>query len=391
MVEQIRISPEEVRGYGNICEGHTLEDFIVSNSGLAKEKEDVHGALTSVYRLVYSVYGLMFYFDKGAKQLYLQTNEADTLSLGFDTENKQLYLVDENDTGFSLDFDEDTNELYITDDVPPIVHNYTLALDSESYTTTGSLSVSATLLDDGVAVEGATVSFTGGTSTVTATTDSSGVATATVNFTSSGTLTATYSNVSDTASVTVQTYIFYDDATTDKSTNYNGCITFRNTQSCMGLTYESNNTRYKLTENGSKAHNLHIIPLDGYKNIKIEYDFYLDSTYYYYGFIMYKDGSDNVTWNLSHNELFKGQTTSGSYTESQVKSVSSVTGKWLHYEITVSNKQLTMNLYKDDSLYHTETWTLSDTIWDNTHYGFAGWGNSGDKIAYFKNLVVESL
>ena len=52
MVEQVRVNPEEVRGYGNICEGHTLEDFIVSDSGLAKEKENVHGALTDVYRLV---------------------------------------------------------------------------------------------------------------------------------------------------------------------------------------------------------------------------------------------------------------------------------------------------------------------------------------------------
>ena len=203
MVEQIRISPEEVRGYGNVCEEHSLDDFTVNVSSLSKVSETVHGALTNTYKLLYSVYGLMFDFDKGAKQLYLQTNEADTLSLGFDTENKQLYLVDENDTGFNLGFDEDTNELYITDDAPPVVHNYSLALDQSSYTTSGSLSVSATLLDDGVAVEGATVSFTGGVSTVTGVTDSSGVATATVNFTSSGTLTASYSNVSDTASVTV--------------------------------------------------------------------------------------------------------------------------------------------------------------------------------------------
>ena len=221
MVEQIRISPEEVRGYGNVCEEHTLDDFTVNVSSLSKVSETVHGALTNTYKLLYSVYGLMFDFDKGAKQLYLQTNEADTLSLGFDTENKQLYLVDENDTGFSLDFDEDTNELYITDDAPPIVHNYSLALDQSSYTTTGSLSVSATLLDDGVAVEGATVSFTGGVSTVTATTNSSGVATATVNFTSSGTLTASYSNVSDTATVTVQSYLFRDGGVTgDYNSNY---------------------------------------------------------------------------------------------------------------------------------------------------------------------------
>ena len=255
MVEQIRISPEEVRGYGNICEGHTLEDFIVSNSGLAKEKENVHGALTSVYRLVYSVYGLMFDFDKGNKQLYLQTAEADTLSFGFDTVNKQLYLVDENDTGFSLGFDEDTNELYITDDAPPIVHNYSIALDQSSYTTSGSLSVSATLLDNGVAVEGATVSFTGGDSAVTATTNSSGVATATVNFTSSGTLTASYSNVSDTATVTVQTYLYAPALDgTETLTQLSGTTTVSNGVLSGGAGYLatgwSNSVNYELTFEG---------------------------------------------------------------------------------------------------------------------------------------------
>ena len=205
MVEQITVNPEEVRGYGNICEEHSLEDFIVSSSGLAKEKEDVHGALTSVYKLVYSLYGLMFDFDRGNKQLYLQMGEAGILSFGFDESSKQLYLLDEAGTGLSLGFDEDTNELYISD-APPVVHNYSLALDQSSYTTTGSLSVSATLLDNGVAVSGAAISFTGGVSTVTATTNSSGVATATVTFNSSGTLTASYSNVSDTATVTATSY-----------------------------------------------------------------------------------------------------------------------------------------------------------------------------------------
>ena len=252
MVEQVRVNPEEVRGYGNICEEHSLEDFIVSSSALAKEKENVHGALTDVYKLVYSLYGFVFDFDTGNKQLYLQMGEANILSFGFDDDSKQLYLLDEAGVGFSLGFDEDTNELYITDDAPPIVHNYTLALDSDSYTTSGSLSVSATLLDDGVAVEGATVSFTGGVSTVTATTNSSGVATATVNFTSSGTLTASYSNVSDTATVTVSSSIYSSALTSDDGnwakSGYDCSVTYNSD----GLTVLGNNTGgdafYKLDE-----------------------------------------------------------------------------------------------------------------------------------------------
>ena len=85
---------------------------------------------------------------------------------------------------------------------------YHIELDQTSYTTTGSLTVTATLQNQYQPYANQTVTFTGGTSTVTATTDSNGVATATVNFTSSGTLTASYSNVSDTATVTVQSYIY---------------------------------------------------------------------------------------------------------------------------------------------------------------------------------------
>ena len=328
MVEQIKISPEEVRGYGNVCEEHSLDDFIVSSSGLAKEKEDVHGALTSVYMLVYSVYGLMFYFDKGAKQLYLQTNEADTLSLGFDTENKQLYLVDENDTGFSLDFDEDTNELYITDDVPPIVHNYTLALDSESYTTTGSLSVSATLLDDGVAVSGATVSFTGGTSTVTATTDSSGVATATVNFTSSGTLTATYSNVSDTATVTVSSTIYESDFS--QSSSINDWIDYF---SASATTLELNNSKLRL----------------------------------------YSSASSNQTG--FHNPVYLNKYLSGDYKITFTNSNSSYPCFWVGFDPTDTNKKFVIFTPNND--YGTAKFTNnSSNPWTDTTSNRCSWGTN---------------
>lgn len=81
---------------------------------------------------------------------------------------------------------------------------YHIELDNSSYTTTGSLTVTATLQNQYQPYANQTITFTGGTSTVTTTTDSNGVATATVTFSASGTLTATYSNVSDTATVTVQ-------------------------------------------------------------------------------------------------------------------------------------------------------------------------------------------
>lgn len=404
MVEQIRISPEEVRGYGNVCEEHTLEDFTVNVSSLSKVSETVHGALTNTYKLLYSVYGLMFDFDKGAKQLYLQTNEADTLSLGFDTVNKQLYLVDENDTGFSLDFDEDTNELYITDDAPPVVHNYSLALDQSSYTTTGSLSVSATLLDDGVPVNGATVSFTGGTSTVTATTDSNGVATATVTFSASGTLTASYSNVSDTATVTVQQgYLFYDDATTDNSNLYD-------TTSLTGssFTYDSTNQAYLLnvTSNNSIT-SLFIKDFNSVpNNCKVTVDLQIPSntgtTNVQGGLLVMNNNKTNgilcmEEYTSSRSKRSLGTTTAPTGTHGnkvvsdQNFPVTNYRGVWLTLVLTVNSGSVSAKWYDNNQSLIVEDTMSATVLADNTNrVGILMSYNSNSKLL-FKNLKVETL
>ena len=112
MVEQIRISPEEVRGYGNVLEEHELLDFRNVESSISKVSDTVDGALCSVYRLMYSLYGFVFDFDDGAKEIYLQVEQTDTLELGF--EDKQLYLVNDTEETVDFDFDSTTKELYIT-------------------------------------------------------------------------------------------------------------------------------------------------------------------------------------------------------------------------------------------------------------------------------------
>lgn len=111
MVEKIIISPENVRCYGNIVGSHNLSDYETSQSIMSTIHEIVNGVMNKVYTLSYSVYGFMFGFDDGAKQLYLQAEESDTLSLGFDSSNKQLYLV--NDTEETVDFGFDDKQLFI--------------------------------------------------------------------------------------------------------------------------------------------------------------------------------------------------------------------------------------------------------------------------------------
>ena len=111
MVEQITINPEEIRAYGNISEDHDLNSFRIHESSLSKVKDTVNGALTDVYKLLYSLYGIMFDFDTGGKEIYLQVEQTDTLELGF--EDKQLYLVNDTEETMEFDFDSTTKELYI--------------------------------------------------------------------------------------------------------------------------------------------------------------------------------------------------------------------------------------------------------------------------------------
>ena len=360
----------------------------------------MHGALTDVYRLVYSLYGLMFDFDNGNKQLYLQMGEANILSFGFDDDSKQLYLLDMAGTGLSLGFDEDTNELYITDDAPPVVHNYSLALDQSSYTTSGSLSVSATLLDDGVAVSGATVSFTGGTSTVTATTDSNGVATATVNFTSSGTLTATYSNVSDTATVTVQSYLFYDACDSSSGlTNYGTPLMMKGSGGSVELTYDSGNNCYKVNPTSNRAGETMCIPItpmnskDNYKlTFKIKHGssvaqnqpsvFVYDNTLSaptFYG-IRYI-GNGTMTCHTFNQSTDNG-TNSVSYS-------TGISSKW--FTITLQREGTSLTLKVDDENgvnRYNKTHTASGNI---NAVGFGVYVYDNTRYYYIKDIVAEAL
>ena len=114
---------------------------------------------------------------------------------------------------------------------------YHIELDNSAYTTTGSLTVTATLQNQYQPYANQTVTFTGGTSTVTATTNSNGVATATVTFSASGTLTATFSNVSDTATVTVQVgTVYYESALTSDDGKWQ-----KSSSSGMSISYDSTN------------------------------------------------------------------------------------------------------------------------------------------------------
>ena len=197
------------------------------------------------------------------------SNDTSTLN-GSLLEMKDQLIYELGQKGVTASYDSSTGLLGLIGEISNIQTGgscYHIELDQTSYTTTGSLTVSATLQNQYQPYANQTVTFTGGTSTVTAITDSNGVATATVTFSASGTLTATYSNVSDTASVTIQNIIF-DDSTEYTQTltpsgdtrgniiptfNFDASIDFEMTcdvyfsqeDSCFGLFPSNNTTQYK--------------------------------------------------------------------------------------------------------------------------------------------------
>ena len=85
-------------------------------------------------------------------------------------------------------------------------HSYALVFSSATYQTdsSGDVTVSVTLTDNGSPVSGQTVSFSDGTSLYTGITNNSGIATLTLSgLTSNVTVTASFESVTDTCTITV--------------------------------------------------------------------------------------------------------------------------------------------------------------------------------------------
>lgn len=134
---------------------------------------------------------------------------------------------------------------------------YHIEFSEASYTAIGGSATLEIYLQENYAPKsGATVTVTGSDSSVyTATTNSSGVASVTVTGISASTVfTATYQGATATCTVTVQTYIFYDDASVDhSSTLFGNHISLRNSGTAT-VGYNANGY-YTITNtrNGAEA------------------------------------------------------------------------------------------------------------------------------------------
>ena len=321
MVEKIIINPNKVRGYGNVLNVHSSTDYDLSDCTIESGTDTVNGATETVYTLT-----------------------------------------------------------------PTFSHSYSLAFGSSSYTQTGgSVSVSATLTDGGVAVSGATITFTGGSSTVTATTNSSGVATATVSFTSSGTCTATYGSVSDTASITVQSYLFYDACNSSSGlTDYATGIMYE-TGSPSTISYDSTENAYKVQTQG-KINLIPISPLDNADNFTFEADIKRQTAQLGIGVALSTGNGQGSAFSSSTMGCWlfvnKGFQNLGD------TSVSTDTN-WSHMSYTKEGLNCTVILTNSSDTSYTKTFTLPSNYSGVNYYVGLVSGASG--YCYVKNIKVEAL
>jgi len=330
------------------------------------------------------------------------TNDLSTLS-GALLEMKDELIYQLGQKGVTASYDSSTGLLGLIGEISNIQTGggscYHIELDNSAYTTTGSLTVTATLQNQYQPYANQTVTFTGGTSTVTATTDSSGVATATVTFSASGTLTASYSNVSDTATVTVQTYGFYDDASVDNSSQYTS-YSIQNTSGKVNIAWNSTEQAYAITNNTTSGRALlqfsNTVMQD---NIKISADINLGgASYKQNGMLAFIDKDSQSTYSVAgwvqgqkYYRLTEFNGTSELQTTPNSTWSSLSTSDYNHHELVYQNGVVTYTVTTPSSETKTVSLTLQKSNYVGGKLGLFVELFSSATHCYIKNIKVESL
>ena len=298
------------------------------------------------------------------------TNDLTTLS-GALLEMKDQLIYELGQKGVTASYDSSTGLLGLIGEISNIQQGggscYHIELDQTSYTTTGSLTVTATLQNQYQPYANQTVTFTGGTSTVTATTDSNGVATATVTFSASGTLTATYSNVSDTATVTVQTHL-YAPALDGTETIYqiNGTTTVSNGEMSGGTCYLT--TGWDNTIDWELSFEAYYVDRDG-ESIQLSFG---NPTKADYNCIRFLPPSYNRIQTNKPSTV---------YNDGSLNSVTQST--WLSFNVKRVGNTMTVKIGNNNATTHTYRFSEFERVCIGTN----SWGG----VAKLRNIIVDAL
>ena len=332
------------------------------------------------------------------------TNDTSTL-YGSLLEMKDQLIYELGEKGVTASYDGTTGLLGLIGKISEIEQGgscYHILFDSASYTTTGTATVSVTVLKNYSACVGETVSFTSSASTsTTATTDSNGVATATITFSESTTLTASIGGVSDTATITVSSYLFYDDCTSDRSSEYtNASIQSSTKTNYLPMNYDSTNHRYsiKATSNEGNHYIKEISTLTGTDNIRLSAEVMTDTLHSNnrLGLVVgdstaYKSTYFIIT-SLMQQEIMINNNDS-SVSSQSIAGLSANTWYKMVWEIQGTSFTFKLLDMSDNELY-TKTGTFPSTVITSTttkRYGLYYLNYYPTATKYYRNIKVEAL
>ena len=281
---------------------------------------------------------------------------------------------------------------------------YHIEFSEDSYVAVGGSATLEIMLQENYAPKsGATVTVTGSDSSLyTGLTNSSGVAEVTVsNISGTVTFTCSYSNVSAQCTVTGQTYLFYDDCTSDRSNDYaNASIQASSRTNYLPLTYNSNGYyTIKATSNEGNHYAKWITALDGKDNIRFSCEV---STNTFNGTnrfgIIIGDENDykSERYHIA-NKTLEHLKQIGTTTETVIDShtLSLTANAWYKMEYTVEGTSYTFTI-KDMSsnVLYTTTGTFDSSVITSSttkQYGlyYLNYGSSYQKN--FRNIKAEYI
>lgn len=215
----------------------------------------------------------------------------------------------------------------------------------------------------------------------------------------SATYTCSYSNVSDTCTVTVSSYLFYDDCTSDRSSEYtNASIQTSSKTNYLPLTYNSNGYYIiKATSNEGNHYAKWITSLDGLDNVRFSCEVSTNSFNGTNRFgIIIGDVNDykSERYQISNKTLEHLKQTS---TETVIDShpLSLTANAWYKMEYIVQGTSFTFTISDmNDTVLYTNTGTFDSSVITSSttkQYGlyYLNYGSSYQKM--FRNIKAESL
>ena len=278
---------------------------------------------------------------------------------------------------------------------------YKIEFSEDSYTAVGgSATLEIYLQENYQPKSGATVTVTGSDSSLySSITNSSGIATVTVTVNSDTTFTASYSNVSANCTVTVPTYLFYDDCSSASGlSNYGASITVYRGSGTGSISYDSQNNAYHITGYNGYAIIIPITPMENFDNYKMTFQYKHQSTGAYCQPSVYVYDKNVTSYPTVYGVRHRGDKiincqkfVNNGDTGANQLTVSDVSNQWFTLEMTKSGTNLTFKI-KNSSNSTIYDVNYSTESLNATACSFGMWTERGQSYGwYVKEMKVESL